>query len=714
MYEIRKEVNENMRQFAARLIARLSLFWRYFILLSAVVALFLAAFSISTQQFTQSLQTTYLEQAQESFNQNCNSFSRSLFLTHTLPSALEDSGEYSVISNSGYPLENRAIPSLISLRDSFTVQCTMLNLPTECFLLFGRSQACLTRSSIFTDAEKYFSSYLLYEDDGEALRTALAQPRGHNSLHLLPAQNVSVGGAAPAPYLTLLSSSSYGTDTYGFLYSDRTISEYFRLSTLPADTYLQLIRSDGTVLFSHGQAADRGFIRLTCSIPSLACTAVIGIPQSFFQHTTQNVRAIPLLIFLVCMAVGIAMCFLFSHLSVRPFRQLIKTHAMDESLPSENELATIDSFLRTTQQRAAALRSMLTSNLLVRSFSGQPIRQDEYESLSATFPQFLQPQYSAVIRDRSSDGDIHHDQSMYRLLRDALPEQFLCEYISLQEVLVLFPAEPADLDLLQNILTDLGGEAPLPRFFCGVSAPFVGLSELSNAIRQAQFCISADSRRPIIQFSEPADSETPSAAAFDLKRFQQALATWNQPELLALLDQACTTPVPHPEELFYSILFLLRDAAAASNMPFPDHDTRTYLPTGTPASNLQQLRGVVNELFRRKSALQLSDKQQLCEDLVAFVRSNFSDPTLCLFSLSRQFDVSERFTHNAIQSITGMNFSNFLFQCRMQEAARLLQQTDAPISAVAEQCGYPAISTFYRNFKKYYQVTPADYKDSVH
>ena len=112
--------------------------------------------------------------------------------------------------------------------------------------------------------------------------------------------------------------------------------------------------------------------------------------------------------------------------------------------------------------------------------------------------------------------------------------------------------------------------------------------------------------------------------------------------------------------------------------------------------------------------MQLSDKQQLCEDLVAFIRNNFSDPTLCLFSLSQQFDVSERFTHNAIQSITGMNFSNFLFQCRMQEAARLLQQTDRSINEVAEQCGYPAISTFYRNFKKYYQMTPADYKDSVH
>lgn len=706
-----------MRRLFDRLVARLSLFWRYFILLSAVMALFLAAFSVSTRLFTQSLQNAYLTQAQESFNQNCQSFSRTLFLTHTLPAVLESNTEYSTVSSAKPPLETRSIPSLLALRESYTTQCAMLDLPTECFLLFGRSQACLTRTGIYVEAEKCFSSYLVYEDGGKALHAALDQPRGHNSLHLLPAQNVSVAGAAPAPYLTLLVSSTYGTDTYGFLYSDKAVSEHFQLSSLPEDTYLQLIRSDGTALFSHGEAAERGFIRLTCAVPSLSCDAVIGIPRSFFLQTTQSVRTIPLLIFLVCMIVGIAMCLVFSHISARPFRRLIETHAMDETAAApENELATIDSFLRTTQQRADALHGMLTSSLLVRSFAGQPIRQDEYQSLSVTFPQFQQPQHVAIIRDRNGERSLHHSESMFSLLRDALPEQFLCEYISLQEVLVLFPADPADLDLLQTALTDLSIDGSLPRFFCGVSAPFVGLSELSNAIRQAQFCISADSRRPIIQFSEDVVGGNLSSpgTTFDLKRFQQALSTWNQHELVTMLDQACASPDPHPEELFYSILFLLRDAAVSGNMEFPAQESCAYLPTGTPAANLQRLRDIVNDLFRQKSALQLSDKQQLCEDLVDFIRQNFSDPTLCLFSLSQQFGVSERYTHNAIQATTGMNFSSFLFQCRMQEAARLLQQTDIPINQVAEQCGYPAISTFYRNFKKYYQMTPADYKDSIH
>ena len=59
-----------------------------------------------------------------------------------------------------------------------------------------------------------------------------------------------------------------------------------------------------------------------------------------------------------------------------------------------------------------------------------------------------------------------------------------------------------------------------------------------------------------------------------------------------------------------------------------------------------------------------------------------------------------------------MNVSNFLAQCRMEQAAMLLRDTDENISTIADKCGYPVESTFYRNFKKYYHMTPAEYKST--
>ena len=49
----------------------------------------------------------------------------------------------------------------------------------------------------------------------------------------------------------------------------------------------------------------------------------------------------------------------------------------------------------------------------------------------------------------------------------------------------------------------------------------------------------------------------------------------------------------------------------------------------------------------------------------------------------------------------------------MKEAARLLCTTQKPVDEIAEACGYPAQSTFYRVFKKYYGDSPSKYR-SLH
>ena len=714
-----------MSKLFSRATSKLSLFWRYFLILCAVIVLFLVGFSATSRQFTKALQTSYLEQAQANFNQTCNSFSNKLFLTHSLPPALENTEHYAAVSIAEQPLTPRSAYYFSEIRTSFATQCALLDLSSECFVYFSRSDSCVTRTRIFSNADDCFDSYLLFQPQ-EGRPTIQDQIRSDERMHvlrLLPLQQVSVGGDAYAPYLVLLIRSTYGEATYGFLFSADSLLEYFHLNALPEDTSLSLTSRDGSVLFSHGnpQDAQQEYTQLSCDLPSLSCTAAISIPQSYFQAATRSVQNIVLLILLVTVVVGLLLCLFLSHLCAKPFRRLISDHSITQVVDdADNELVAIDRFLKNTQEKNASLRSMLLSSLLVRAFSGQPIREDEYQKLCVAFPLFQEPLRAAVVHDRASSYTLESHSSMFSLLREALPGDFLCEYINIQETLVLFPADPILYEQLNRTLLDLNRDSePSARFVCGVSAPFIGLSELSNSIRQAQFCVPENDERAVIPFSEEAKAFDPAAKLpiFDLKQFQQALSTWNQHEMLGMVERyaayADKHPSIHPEEVFYSILFLLRDTAQAGKLSFASHEKTTYLHTGSPASNLRQLCGVIDDLFRQRSSLQLSDRQRTCEDIVQYIKDHFPDPTLCLFSLAQHFCVSERFAHNAIQSMTGMNFSNFLSLTRMQEAARLLRETDSSIHSVAEQCGYPAISTFYRNFKKHYLVTPAEYKDSL-
>ena len=59
---------------------------------------------------------------------------------------------------------------------------------------------------------------------------------------------------------------------------------------------------------------------------------------------------------------------------------------------------------------------------------------------------------------------------------------------------------------------------------------------------------------------------------------------------------------------------------------------------------------------------------------------------------------------------TGTTFSAYLNNIRMEEAKRLLRDTDEPVYIVAEKTGYKDPKFFSRQFRKSVGVKPADYR----
>ena len=630
-----------MKENIQRLMSKLSLFWRYFFLLAAVVLVFMVAFTVATRQFTETLRGSYLEQAQSSFEKNAELFSKDLSLIHSLPVSMADAEHYMAVARTVEPQGTQYAFYLSALSNSFMMQCLLLDLPAEGFAYFRESESCLTRRRIFADAESCFESYIVYDENISVLDDLRGEELSIGS-RLLPACEVSVGGRTDT-YLTVLVQSAGKEAAYGFLYPVETIEEYFQIGALPADTYFDLIRSDGTVLYSRsGQPGkEKDYIRLTCELPSLSSTVSIGIPRTYFQATVNRDQTVARIIFLLSVVVGIAMCFFFSHISVKPFRQLIRSHATEPVQDAPiNELIAIDSFLKTAQEKNVALRGMLLSSLLVRAFSGLIIPEEEYKKISAAFPAFGKPLRVAVVRDRSVDPDAEEENTLINRLRLALPERFICEYINIQETIILFSADAAFSEQLQQVLLELNaGEEREVRFVCGVSAPFEGAEAISQAIRQAQFCLPENGERMLVQMSRNGQEGTLAAETMDLTLFQQALACWNRQEALVQIDQVAafagkSTEV-RPQELFYSLLFLLRDAAHFGKMSFEEHVNMTYQPTSSPVANLRRLKGVVNDLFEQKVAAQMTDKQVLCEQIVQHIKNNYSDPGLCMAYLAK-------------------------------------------------------------------------------
>lgn len=95
--------------------------------------------------------------------------------------------------------------------------------------------------------------------------------------------------------------------------------------------------------------------------------------------------------------------------------------------------------------------------------------------------------------------------------------------------------------------------------------------------------------------------------------------------------------------------------------------------------------------------------------ILKYMQENYK--TVSLKELAEFFNYSERQIQRIIKNSTGSSFSKNIQKLKMRQAARLLANPDMSISSIAEDLGYIDIGNFRHIFKKYYRMTPAEYRE---
>lgn len=77
---------------------------------------------------------------------------------------------------------------------------------------------------------------------------------------------------------------------------------------------------------------------------------------------------------------------------------------------------------------------------------------------------------------------------------------------------------------------------------------------------------------------------------------------------------------------------------------------------------------------------------------------------------ARRLGLSRRRFTQLFKEETGRGWLAYVHDRAIAHAARLLAETEAPIAAVAFECGFSDLSTFYRRFKSLRGVTPGEWR----
>ena len=103
-----------------------------------------------------------------------------------------------------------------------------------------------------------------------------------------------------------------------------------------------------------------------------------------------------------------------------------------------------------------------------------------------------------------------------------------------------------------------------------------------------------------------------------------------------------------------------------------------------------------------------NDRTAFIREVLEYLQLHHAEP-LSVESLAAHFGYSRsRFSH-LFNAHLGYTVSSYIGAVRCHHAARLLQETDMPVSDVAMAVGFESLRTFYRTFKKQYEMTPNRY-----
>lgn len=122
---------------------------------------------------------------------------------------------------------------------------------------------------------------------------------------------------------------------------------------------------------------------------------------------------------------------------------------------------------------------------------------------------------------------------------------------------------------------------------------------------------------------------------------------------------------------------------------------------------LQLLEEFAERLDKQRN---LRSQGNLVQEVKAYIEKHYTKAELSLDYLQDKFGISGKYLSRLFKEEYGLKFVDFLIDLRIQEAKRLLTESELSVQEITERVGYSSPISFARTFKKITGVPPMDYR----
>lgn len=98
------------------------------------------------------------------------------------------------------------------------------------------------------------------------------------------------------------------------------------------------------------------------------------------------------------------------------------------------------------------------------------------------------------------------------------------------------------------------------------------------------------------------------------------------------------------------------------------------------------------------------------ETIMNYIDTHYKDSSLGLDALASHFRMSVSAVSRYIKEQNGQKYSEYISNLRMQEACRLLLETDIKLQEIPYEIGYHDYTSFSKKFKSVFNMSPSEYR----
>ena len=679
-----------------------SLKWRHFLMMICIFSIAIIALVISNEKTILSLTNENLKTIQTRLDQDCLELNNSIYMTSAIPSGIENTKyfEYIKAERSGH-LAAKHYPVLSYIKNALNNQVYLKGDNEECLIYIPGCNCIATEKYNFPIADDCFRKYIVYNEiDSDTIMELLKTPK---SLFVLPMQSVKYDNEKVKECLSVIIHPRDNDMAVMTLYSSQYIQNCLGLQQYSGNASIKMLSGDGDVLFQ-SQIPDEinqencSFVRST--LKDFNITVEMSISQAYFDRLLHQARTSGYWSITVVLLVGLIMALFFSEISVLPLRRLLKNHEPKTSGPVRNEILCIDQLLNDSRKQIEETKQQLTQQLLARAISGAVL--SEYDSM----------RLDNAIRDSYSEYRIvifHVSSSAMLFLNEYLQQISPLEmlvYLSDVECGLLIPNESPLIEKLKEIVYVMNCRFDKSECLCGISSEITKVDEIHVAAIQARMALSKDNCCFVYQGSVSKDTVMPW---IHHERLFQSII-FNDLEETRNIIHLISEHINHSNarETYYSVSFTIKNAF--SNLGITAINIPEYSEILLPSENFSILPDVINGAFAQLQEIDEEKHTEFQNSVLTYIEKSISQYDLNASSVADYFQIPVTRIYEIIRNTKNQTFKEYLTTIRMEKSADLLCNTTKSINDISSDCGYLAISTFYRLFQDYYNVSPGQYR----